>query len=298
MRRFSRWAAAALTATVFAGLWQGTARADEPSLVRIGLVASLFRDQPESLIVALMKPFGALVEAQTGLRGQLVTGGQATELGKLLESDKVQLAVFHGVEFGWARQKYPALRPLVVAINQEPYLRALLVVRQDNPARTWQDLSGRTLAMPRGSRDHCHLYLEHCCRCAGRTPAKLFKCRTTPPNSEEALDDVVDREADAVVVDELAFESFQHRKPGRASALKVLARSAVFPAAVVAYHPGALTDEQLAHFRNGMLSANQSALGRQLMTLWKLTAFIDVPHDYEETLKGILKIYPTCPAGK
>jgi hypothetical protein len=66
----------------------------------------------------------------------------------------------------------------------------------------------------------------------------------------------------------------------------------VFPAAVVAYHPGVLSDETLQRFREGMLNANKGALGRQFMALWKLTAFEAIPEDYEQTLIQILKAYP------
>ena len=46
---------------------------DGPSTecVRIGMVSSLFRDTPESVVRAMMQPFGALMESQTGIPGQL-----------------------------------------------------------------------------------------------------------------------------------------------------------------------------------------------------------------------------------
>lgn len=276
-------------------------RADDtrgPDEVRIGLVSSLFRNQPEALVLALMKPFSAMIEEQTGLKGELVTGGSATKLGKLLASDRVHLAVFHGIEFAWARQQNPTLRPLVIAINQESHLRALLVVRRDSPAHGWRDLKSCTLALPTGSREHCYLFLDRSCAACGKKSDQLFARTTTPPNSEEALDDVVDREADAVVVDGLAFDLFKRRKPGRASELKVLAESAVLPAAVIAYRPGALTEQQLDQFRDGMLNATRTQLGRQLMTLWKLTGFAPVPADYEELLTAALKAYPPPGSGK
>jgi hypothetical protein len=39
--------------------------------------------------------------------GELVPCGDADNLGRQLMDDKVQLGVFHGIEFAWARQKYP-----------------------------------------------------------------------------------------------------------------------------------------------------------------------------------------------
>jgi len=66
----------------------------------------------------------------------------------------------------------------------------------------------------------------------------------------------------------------------------------VFPAAVVAYRPGILDEATLKRFREGMMNANRTILGRQMLTLWKLTAFEEVPQDYEKVLSEILKTYP------
>ena len=41
-----------------------------------------------------------------------------------------------------------------------------------------------------------------------------------------------------------------------------------------------------------MMNANRTALGRRLMTLWRLTGFEQVPPDYDQTLADIVKAYP------
>src|SRR5205823_9692027 len=43
--------------------------------VRIGMSGSLFRDMPEPLVRAVMQPFGTVMEAQTGVPGQIIPGG-------------------------------------------------------------------------------------------------------------------------------------------------------------------------------------------------------------------------------
>src|SRR5213593_4851546 len=67
--------------------------------VRIGMVGSLFRDQPPALVMAMMRPFGSVMKAQTGVPGELVPGGDPFQLAQMLINDELQLAVFHGVEF-------------------------------------------------------------------------------------------------------------------------------------------------------------------------------------------------------
>src|SRR5437764_8082936 len=157
---------------------------DGPSTecVRIGMVSSLFRDTPESVVRAMMQPFGALMESQTGIPGQLQAGGDAAHLGQLLAEGHVDIGVFHGIEFGWARRKYPEFRPLMIAVNQSRLLQALVLVRADADPTELSDLKGKTLALPRCTREHCHLFLERRCLECGQDFEHFFSAVTIPAN--------------------------------------------------------------------------------------------------------------------
>ena len=267
--------------------------------VRIGMISSLFTDIPEAAVMAMMQPFSALMEAQTGVSGQLVPCGDANNLGQQLMDDKVQLGVFHGIEFAWTRLKHPELRPLVIAVNQQRYLRAYLIVRADSPVSNLGDLKDKVLALPQPTRDHCQLFLRQRCLEYKKEPANLFAKITTPANVEDALDEVVDGTAQGTVVDGLSLDCYKRRKPGRFAKLKIGQSSEPFPAAVVVFRPGVLDEAMLTRFRDGMLNANRTAMGRQLMTLWKLTGFEPVPSDYDQALTDIAKAYPPpAPSGK
>jgi ABC-type phosphate/phosphonate transport system substrate-binding protein len=277
------------TAVVAAG---SAEEISKPKTVRIGLVGSLFRDIPEPMARALMEPFGALMQSQTGLSGELVQVPGPDALGRQLARGQVELGVFHGFEFAWARTTNPGLRPLMIAVNQQRHLRAYVVVGSASGISTLADLRGKGLALPHGTREHCRLFLDRRCEACGPTPERFFSRLTTPANLEDALDDVVDNLVQATVVDGVALESFKRRKPARFARLKVIQESEVFPAAVVAYQPGTLDEATLERFRSGLVNARKTALGRQLLTLWKLTGFEPVPNDYEQTLAAIAKAYP------
>lgn len=260
--------------------------------VRIGLTGTLFRDTPDALVQTMMRPFKSLMEAQTGLSGQLVTGIKPDELGQQLKDDKVQLAVFHGVEFAWARQKNADLKPLMIAVNHQKYLRAFVVVRDDSDAASLADLKGKAVAVPRRTREHCHLFLDRRCAAAGKAPKDYFGKVTTPTTPEEAVDAVVNGHVDAVLVDGCFLDWYEQRKPTRFAKLKTVEKSEVFPAAVVAYCGNALDDATLRRFREGMISAKDNPRGVQLMTLCQITSFEPVPDDYDKLLTDIAKAYP------
>jgi ABC-type phosphate/phosphonate transport system substrate-binding protein len=285
----------ALLGSVFS-LLPGQAESQEKAraadVVRIGLIGSLFRDLPEATALALMQPFGALMKTQTGMTGELVLGGDADKLGQQLADQKVHLGVFHGVEFAWARLKHPELQPLVIAVNQERHLRAHVVVSSESKAASFAELEGKTLALPRPSREHIHLFLQRRCQGCEKELQAFFAKITSFPNLEEALDNVVEGISEATVVDGVSLERYKKQKPGRYAKLKILETSETFPAAVVAYRPGVLPEATLNRFRTGMINANRTVGGKELLTLWKLTGFEAVPQDYEQTLTDIAKTYP------
>jgi ABC-type phosphate/phosphonate transport system substrate-binding protein len=264
--------------------------------VKIGMINSLFKEVPESTITTMMGPFGAIMESQTGVRGEVVLGGDAMGLSQSLSENKVQLGVFHGIEFAWAKTKHPELKALVIAVNQQLYPRAVLCTRCDCKAASFDDLQNQSLALPRGTRDHCYLFVErHCPEFKKRPPGHFAKI-TVPPNAEDALDDVVDGVVGSTVVDGVSLESYKRRKPGRFVKLRAAETSEAFPGSVVAYRPGTLDEATLKKFRDGLLNTNHTIMGKQLLTIWKITSFEPVPPDYEQVLSEIVKLYP--PPGK
>lgn len=269
-------------------------RADEnkDAHIRVGFVDSLFKDSAASFSDAVVDAMGAVVRGQTGLDTKVIRGGEAYELSERLKKD-LHVGIFQGVEFAWACAKHPELRPLVLAINDNPHRHALLVVRSDSNAAGFDDLKGKSLIMPLHSRAHCELFLEKNTQAKNLKAVRgFFSSFERSDNAEDALDDLIDGDVQGVVVDAVALQRYQERKPGRSSKIKIVKKSEAFPASVVAYRPGRIDDERLKTFKSGLLTANKTILGRYLMTLWKLSAFEPVPQEYEKMLTNIREAYP------
>jgi ABC-type phosphate/phosphonate transport system substrate-binding protein len=272
----------------------GSARTVNRRTVRIGLIGTLFRDMPAPLVKTSMAPFRTLMQSQTGLRGILVTAPDAFALGKLLNANKLQLGVFHGFEFAWAQRKYPKLKPLVIAVNQHRHLRALVLVHKDSDAHNLENLKGKTLALPSLTREHCYLYLDRSCQDLGAEPKAYFSRLSKGGNVEDVLDKVCAKQVDAALVDGVALSCYKRRNPGRVRSLRILQKSRVFPAAVVAYHAGGLDAATLRQFRAGMIKANKTAYGRQMLMFWRMTGFEKIPADYQKNLAEIAKAFPSA----
>jgi ABC-type phosphate/phosphonate transport system substrate-binding protein len=290
MRKF---ATAAIVAFCILGQGCEAAAPDRKPPLKIGIVKTLFRGMPENLIRATLRPFALIAEAQTGLQVELSAEPGGVELARALESGEVDLGIFQGIEFAWARARDPNLQPLMVAVYGSTELGSCLVVRADARLKAIGDLAGSSLAIPIDSRLHCHLYLRRLVARAGGDDAKrFFKDVRTPANAEDAIDNVVDHSRQGALVDKVAWACYQRLKPSRAAELKVFCESESFPATVVVFREGRLSFETLERLKKGMLSAEKQALGRQLLILWKLTGFIEVPRNYLILAKSIIRTYP------
>jgi ABC-type phosphate/phosphonate transport system substrate-binding protein len=273
----------------------GQAANHQRGSLRIGLVGSLFRNTPEALIQIMMGPFKSLMVSQTGLRGEIVSGGEYDALAEKLKEGKVDLGVFHGVEFAWARMKHPELEPVFICVNHHHSLRAFLVVRSDGKVTKPALLAGKRVGLPATSKEHCRLFLSRRCVRPGTTPEKFFSALNNPFDTEEALDNLIYRLSDAAIVDAVEWEHYQKIKPGVARRLRVLLESEPLPCGVVAYHAGQLPKEQVKRFRDGMIRARSTRKGRQLLRLSRLTSIEPVPADYDAQLAAALKAYPPPP---
>jgi ABC-type phosphate/phosphonate transport system substrate-binding protein len=270
----------------------GAYQSDDPKTLRVGIMASFYRDHPEETVKTTVESFKELILAHTGFQGDPVKVESLDQLGKDLTKDRMQLGVFFGHEFAWVREKYPEIKPLVIVVNQIPHQPAYLLVRKDDKLSTFADVKGKSLAIARHTHEPCYLFLERKCQATGVKMEDFFSKITRPDNVEVALDDLVDGTVQAAVVDEAAISSYKRRKPGRFAKLKELEKSPIFPAGVVAYRPDKWNDADLKCVRDALLNAHQNPEGRQLLTMWKLTGFEPVLEDYDERLKSIAKEYP------
>lgn len=288
-----RWCARTVAASVLLS-WVGIGSAGTPDTqppVRIGLSGSLVQDVPAALLKVAMGPFQSLIENHTGVKGECIVV-QPDQLTEQLVERKVDIAVFQGYEFAWARLKQPNLLPLMIAVNQQRYHTAHVVVPKEGGAANLAGLKQHSLAVPRGTKGYSLLFLERECQAGGECMQRHFAKIQTPVSAEDALDDVIDGAVDSALVDGLGLGSYERRKPGRFSQLKVIQKSPLFPAPVIACRPGSFDQAAQRRFQDGLLAASQNSQSRRVLQLWRLTGFETVPADYLQSLTDIARTYP------
>src|SRR5262249_30739233 len=149
-----------------------------------------------------------------GLTAQLKEGHTYLDQAKFVNEGKFQLGIFQGIEFAWAKTKYPDLKPLMVTSYKKTKIQAFLVVKKDGPSDL-AGLKGKELGWLKQSREHCKVFLEKLCQDkAQTTPEKFFKKLDTPDNGESALDDILLATTQGAVVDDVALTLYRDIKPG------------------------------------------------------------------------------------
>jgi ABC-type phosphate/phosphonate transport system substrate-binding protein len=263
--------------------------------VKVGLTATIFPKMSEVMLGVAARPFRSLLETATGLTGQVVQAGDARDLADKLKGDKVQLGVFQGIEFAWARQLNSKLQPLVLCVNEERTVSAHLIVRSKSTFKTSEDLRGKALTLAIETREHCNAFLERKCVPAKNTPATFFGKVGKSDNVEEALDAVVNGEAQATVVDGLAWAWYREEKPVGAARLRVLLASEAFPCGIIACQTGRFEAPRVKRFRDGLIAAKNTPRGKQLLRFLRLTGFETIPASYDRLLAAVAKAYPPPP---
>ncbi len=286
MRRLLCAAAAVLAAS--------GATAQQPvGELKMGMLQGMFRDVKPAVVQALSKPFRELMLKQTGYTGDVEICADALALTGKMKDKSVQIGVFHGFEFAWAQTKCADLVPLIVTRPPGGKVQAVVVVAKDAAYKTLADLKDESVTLPRGAKAHSVAYLD-------KLRAGFDKGTATPQTklamtAEDVLTGVVTGEVAAALVDVCALEGYQNLQPGAHKHFKILHRSEEFPAAVVAYRKGTITEAEAGRIRTGLANSQKTPSGKLLMTLWNLNGFEEPPAAYQGQLDAILKAYP-CPA--
>jgi ABC-type phosphate/phosphonate transport system substrate-binding protein len=214
------------------------------------------------------------------------------KLADKIKKDEIQMGVFLGHEYAWARQSNPKLEPIVICVNREKTIKAFLVVRAGSSYKAPADLRDRTLALPKEAPEPCKLFLRRKCVPAGSTANRFFRKIVRSTDVEEALDDVVDGKAQAAVVDRLAWTSYRQNKPGAARRLRMLLESEPFPCAVIAVQKGRFSAAEVKRVRDWLVDARNTRRGKQLLEQVQMTSFEIMPAGYDRLLGNILAAYP------
>ena len=113
----------------------------------IGAPPSRFEEMTPGKIKGIEADFPDMVKEFTGFDAKLARRTSVAETVAKLVDGTDQFAVLQGVEYAWMKEKNPQIEPLLTAIYRTARPKAMLLVLQDNSAKSFADLKGKTLGM-------------------------------------------------------------------------------------------------------------------------------------------------------
>ncbi len=254
----------------------------------------------DSVIRGQTTPAAAMIQVQPLSEVFAMVGGvrptfsfeSPETLAKNLQEGKTNLGVVAGIELAWLGEKAKGLTPLAIAFTSDIKLKAYVLMRRDTESHTIKDLQGKKLALPRRTQHHAQIFLHDRISRCGCKPEGFFASAAVPPDTDAAIESVLDKEVEAVIVDGTSWEVYQERKGPRAKKLMVVAESPNFPTAAIIYKPGSIPEADVKKLREGLYSAHQSPFCRQILNFWRISQFIPSTPEYDQLVKNILKDYP------
>jgi ABC-type phosphate/phosphonate transport system substrate-binding protein len=270
----------------------GLQQAQQPQLLRIGTSGSLALNSGNVSEQAAIDTLKSFIKDETGFDNEILKQNSWRDLAEKMRAGQLDLGVFQGCEFAWAKEKYPQLNALATAVNVYQNRYAYIVARKDNPVQNFAGLKGQAIAIPASAEGQLALFVDHLASQAGKSPESYFSRETHPKSVEDAIDDVVDGVVQAAVVDRVGVEAYKRLKPGRFRQLKEVAHSGPFPSPVVADYNAKLDSATVSKVVNGLLSSNQTDRGQRLLEMFKLTGFQRPPADFDQLLQTVRRDYP------
>lgn len=238
-----------------------------------------------------VQPLSELFAMVGGVRPQFAFESPEA-LAQKLQDGKTQLGVIAGIELGWLGEKAQGLSVLAIAQTSDIKMKAYMLMRRDGRPQTVRDLKGKKIAMPRRTQQHAQIFLHDSIHRTGVSPRGYFAASPVPPDTDAAIESLLDKEVDVVVVDGNSWEVFQERKPGRAKRLMIVAESPNFPTAAIVYKQGTIPDAELKKLRDGLFTAHQQPFCRQILNFWRISQFVPSTPEYDLLVKNIVKDFP------
>jgi ABC-type phosphate/phosphonate transport system substrate-binding protein len=263
------------------------ARAEELLIGTSGTLADVGATKEKAALDMLQ----TFIKEETGMDNQILRQKDWRELAEKMTKGKLQIGVFQGIEFAWAQEKYPAVKPLVLSVNLYRYPVAYVVTKKDSAAKDFAGLAGQTISLPAANSDS-YRFVEHECKSNGKDSKSFFSRVSEQKSIEDALDDVVDGVVNATAVDGAALQAYKRRKPGRFNQIKPVAHSQPLPPPVIAYTDASLSAAIRKKFRDSLLGAASKERGKTMLTLFHITGFEKVPADFDKVLAQARKTFP------
>ncbi|MBI2890271.1 MAG: phosphate/phosphite/phosphonate ABC transporter substrate-binding protein [Nitrospirae bacterium] len=279
-----------MAAVLSLAVWRTLEKREEPFEVRLdseNLVRPGQGAEPLRLAIAPVLSPDLTVEAYQSLSDylsarmprpvRLVQRKTYGEVNELLRHATIQAAII--CTGAYVRALMDNIKLDVIAVpsyKDGPVYYSLIVVRSADPARSLNDLKGRSFAFTDPLSLSGHYYAISALLDMGANPAAYFSKTTFTYSHDGSMRAVLDGIADGAAVDSLVYEDIIRRNPGMGEALRVVHRSPPLGAQPVVV-PASLDPTLREGFQKAFLGISDSVRGHVTVESLGIERFVVPP---------------------
>ncbi|RME48301.1 MAG: phosphate/phosphite/phosphonate ABC transporter substrate-binding protein, partial [Chloroflexi bacterium] len=215
--------------------------------------------------------------AHLGMRGELVQGKTYAEINDLVREGNVTLAMVCTNPYVEGQEDFGMEALAVPEVNGEAVYYSYLIVPQDSPASSLEDLRGRTFAFTDPLSNSGRLVIVYQLALMGETSESFFSRYIFTYSHEHAIKAVAEGLVDGAAVDSLIYDYFAAVEPERVAGTKVIARYGPFGSNPVVVHPN-LDPELKTRIQQLLLNMHQDPEGQAILSALRIDRFV-LPDD-------------------
>lgn len=240
---------------------------------RLRIASTPYLD-PQTL-QASMQPLAAYLQKHLGVEVEIVAPESYAHVGELMRAGEVDLASFSPLSYVRARQKDPAMVPVVNFISDGSATSAgYVVVRADGPLRSLQDLKGKSFAFVDPSSTTGYLYPSVLLKMKGIDHQRDFSRTLFTGNHEASLMAVYDGAVDAAAIYQGALPALERSRGVDPLSFRIIAKTMRTPKDMFCARAG-LPEAVVTQIRRAMLALTvRTEEGRRILGPLNVNGFI------------------------
>ncbi|HEX5273113.1 MAG TPA: PhnD/SsuA/transferrin family substrate-binding protein [Gemmataceae bacterium] len=300
-RRLAVWCLSPALLLVVPGPAPAQTKTDRPVL-KVRIYNSIMQGFNKSDARASTQPMASLIGRNVGVKVDLdiADGTTADDLfafGKKVQDGEYHLGAVWGAEYGWFREKYPALAPLVVvtASNTDIPNRTMVLVHKDSKFKALADLKGKRLAVSKDMPFMDRLSLPVMLRQAKLDPKDFFVRREPYGTVRLAAAAVKNGNAECVVMATSIYFRLRELQPGLARELVELKAGDDYPNVVLVGSPALverLRKDLWRDLRTQFLEMHNTAEGKECLNFWRVGGFTAPDAAFDRGVEATVKRLP------
>jgi len=267
--------------------------AGEP--IRFAVGAMLIPEAGNALYRALLEE----VEARLGRPIKLVDRESYAAINRSLKEGEIDAAfVCSGPYVDGKRDFGLQLIAVPVAYGRTTY-NAYVIVREDSPARRFEDLRGKSFAFTDPDSNTGHLVPTHLLAMMGQTPERYFSRVVFSGSHDASIAAVATRLVDAAAVDSLIWEYARRIKPEHAAKTRIVWTSPAYGIPPIVVRPG-LDPDLVKRLAAIFLAFDADEKGRSILGRMLLERFVearDADYDSIRSMQATLAKRSLDPPG-